>query len=354
MTLFTGGVILLLISINALYVAAEFAAVGVRHSRIRQRADEGNVLAIRLLPILSDPRKLDRYIAACQIGITISSLVLGAYGQVTLARSLATVFEQLGGLQDVAAHSTAAAVVLIGLTVLQMILGELVPKSLALQYPMQTALYTVLPMQWSLRVSSWLIAVLNGSGLAILRLLGVRESGHRHIHSPEEIELLIAESRAGGLLEPAEHQRLSRALKLAVRPVKELMVPLQRVDAVDINMPFEDVLRRVTDSPYTRLPVYRTSLGQIVGLIHTKDIVRRSLDGAGPGSVERVMRPVLTVPWTMTADQLLGLMRERHRQQAIVVDERGGPVGLVTLNDVLGEVIGDVGDEFKKGEAGRG
>jgi CBS domain containing-hemolysin-like protein len=224
----------------------------------------------------------------------------------------------------------------------------------ALQYPMQTALYTVWPMQWSLRALSWVIVVLNGSGLAILRLLGVREAGHRHIHSPEEIELLIAESRAGGLLEPAEHQRLSRALKLAVRPVKELMVPLHRVDAVAIDMPFEDVLRRVTDSPYTRLPVYRTSLDQIVGLIHTKDIVRRSLDGTGPGSVERLMRPVLTVPWTMTADQLLGLMRERHRQQAIVVDERGGPVGLVTLNDVLGEVIGDMGDEFKKGEAGRG
>lgn len=354
MILFTWAVILLLIAVNALYVAAEFAAVGVRHSRIRQRADEGNVLAIRLLSILSDPRKLDRYIAACQIGITISSLALGAYGQATLARSLAPVFERFGGLQDLAAQSTAAAAVLIVLTVLQMILGELVPKSLALQYPTQTALYTVLPMQWSLRALSWFIAALNGSGLAILKLIGVREAGHRHIHSPEEIELLIAESREGGLLEPAEHQRLSRALKLAVRPVKELMVPLQRVDAVEVSTPFDEVLRRVTDSPYTRLPVYRTSLNQIVGLIHTKDIVMRSLNGTGPGSVEHLMRPVLTVPSTMTADQLLGLMRERHRQQAIVIDERGSPIGLVTLHDVLKEVIGDVGDEFKKGEAGRG
>jgi CBS domain containing-hemolysin-like protein len=354
MSLFTGAVILLLIFVNALYVAAEFAAVGVRHSRIRQRTDEGHALAIRLLPILSDPRMLDRYIAASQIGITISSLGLGAYGQATLARSLAPVFEQWGGLQDVAAHSIAATVVLIGLTVLQMILGELVPKSLALQYPTQTALSTVLPMQWSLRALSWFIAVLNGSGLAILKLMGVREAGHRHIHSPEEIELLIAESREGGLLEPVEHQRLSRALKLAIRPVKELMVPLPRVDAVEITMPFEDVFRRVTDSPYTRLPVYRTSLDQIVGLIHTKDIVMRSLDGTGPGSIDRLVRPVLTVPSTMTADQLLGVMRERHRQQAIVVDEHGGPVGLVTLNDVLGEVIGEGGDEFKKREAARG
>jgi CBS domain containing-hemolysin-like protein len=139
-----------------------------------------------------------------------------------------------------------------------------------------------------------------------------------------------------------------------MRPVKELMVPLQRVDAVEISTPFDEILRRVTDSPYTRLPVYRTSLNQIVGLIHTKDIVTSSLDGAAPGSVEDLMRPVLTVPSTMTADQLLGLMRERHRQQTIVIDERGNPIGLVTLNDVLKEVIGEVGDEFKKGEAGRG
>jgi len=200
--------IAVLIAANALYVAAEFAAVGVRRSRIRQLADEGNRFARMLAPALSDASTLDRYVAACQIGITLSSLVLGAYGQAALAPPFAELLGSWGQFHPAVAESAAAVVVLIGLTVLQVVLGELVPKSLALQYSTSTALYTVLPMRWSLALFAWFIAILNGSGLAILRMLGVPYGSHRHVHSPEEIDLLIAESRDGGLLEEDEHQRL--------------------------------------------------------------------------------------------------------------------------------------------------
>src|SRR6476646_6793151 len=207
--------IALLIVRTGLYVAAEFAAVSARRSRLRRLAEDGNALAARVLPVLEDPKALDRYIAASQVGITLSSLILGAYGQATLAPRLEPLLDRFG-LERATVESASAGIVLIFLTTLAVILGELVPKSLALQNPTRTALFTVLPMQWSLRAFSWSITFLNGSAVLLLKLLGVPATGHRHVHSPEEIALLIAESRDGGLLEPQEQMRLHRALRLGL------------------------------------------------------------------------------------------------------------------------------------------
>lgn len=351
MSALTWAIVIALILVNALYVAAEFAAVSARRSRIRQLADGGSRRARLLVPVLDDAARLDRYVAACQIGITLSSLVLGAFGQATLAKDLVPLFAGLGGLQEAAAQSTAALVVLVGLTVLQVVFGELVPKSLALQHSTQTALVTVTPMRWSLAFFAGAIAVLNGSGLAILRWLRVPYGGHRHIHSPEEIELLIAESRDGGLLEEDEHRRLHAALRLASRTAGELMVPRRHVMAVDIHEPLDELVDRVAASPYTRVPVCDGSLDNIVGIVHTKDLIRRQLEGSGIASLAEVMRPALFVPETLTADRLLAALREQRRHQAIVIDEYGGVEGLVTLEDVLSGLLGEVGDEFKRGHA---
>lgn len=292
MTIFTWFVIFALIAVNALYVAAEFAAVSVRRNRIRQLADEGNSLAVGLLPILQDTHKLDRYIAACQIGITVSSLVLGAYGQVTLAGALSPLFEQWGGMQAVASQSAAAMVVLVGLTVMQVVLGELVPKSLALQYPTQAALYTLLPMRWSLVIFSWFVAVLNGSGLALLKLFRVPPGGHRHIHSPEEIDMLLAESRDGGLLEPDEHERLHRALQLGIRTADQLMIPRPHLVMIDAATPAAELLRIISEEPYTHLPVYRDSPDNIIGILHTKDLVLRYIEEDKIPALEQIIRPM--------------------------------------------------------------
>ena len=257
------AIIALLILLTGLYVAAEFAAVSARRSRLRGLAQDGNGLAARLLPVLENPRELDRYIAASQVGITLSSLILGAYGQAKLAPYITPLFEGVGGLEPETARSTAAAVVLVFLTILAVVIGELVPKSLALQHPTRTALFTVLPMQWSMRAFAWSISLLNGSGVLLLKLLRVPTSGHRHVHSPEEIALLIAESRDGGLLEPEEQVRLHRALRLNLRTARQFMVPRARLAALDASLPFHDVLRVVVSSPYSRLPVYRGSLDTI-------------------------------------------------------------------------------------------
>ena len=337
-----------LILVNGVYVAAEFAAVSVRRSRLRQLADDGNLLATWLLPHVDSPATLDRYIAACQIGITLSSLVLGAYAQATFAVWLTPLMAS-SGLEQVAAQSTAAVLVLLVLTAAQVILGELVPKSLALQHPTPSALYTFPALFVSLWVYRPFIAWLNGSGLFLLRVLRAPLQTHRHIHSPDEIELLIAESRDGGLLEADEHERLQRALKLNLRQAKQLMVPRRRMSALDLNTPLNEVAATVASSPYSRLPVYRDSLDNVVGMLHTKDLVQWLVGGSPEASLGELIRPMSGVHESVTADRVLRHYRERRSHQALVVDEFGGTAGVITLEDVLSELVGEVGDEFKGG-----
>lgn len=340
------AIIVLLILLTALYVAAEFAAVGVRRSRLRRLAEDGNPLAARLLPVVDDPVELDRYIAVSQIGITLSSLILGAYGQAQLAPVLSPLFVSWLEMDAESAVSWAGLVVLIVLTILAVILGELVPKSIALQNPTRTAMYTVLPMRWSQRIFSWSIAFLNGSGMLLLRLMRVPATGHRHVHSPEEIELLIAESRDGGLLEPEEQVRLHRALRLGLRTARQLMVPTDRLASVDAATPFPDVLRIVASSPYSRLPVYETRPDHLVGVLHTKDVVTAFVGNARAG-VASLLRPIVRVPGDMPADRLLAHLREQRTHQAFVAEGDGAVEGLITLEDVVGELLGGVADEFK-------
>ena len=343
-------VVAALIFVNAVYVAAEFAAVSARRSRIRQLAEEGNRLASWLLPVLERPAALDRYIAACQIGITVSGLVLGAYAQASIAGALAPLLAR-AGLQPATAASTSVAGVLLLLTVAQVIFAELVPKALALHYPTQSALYAVIPMAPSLWAYRPIITWLNGTGLVLRRLLGAPPKAHRHIHSPEEIELLIAESRDGGLLEPDEHRRLQRALRLNLRQAKQLMVPRRKISAIDINTPLTEVISGVAQSPFSRLPVYRDSIDNVVGMLHTKDLVRWLVNGGSTdATLASLLRPIATVHESITADRVLRQLRERRTHQALVVDEFGGTAGLLTLEDVLSELLGDVGDEYKTGD----
>jgi CBS domain containing-hemolysin-like protein len=349
--LLASGIIALLILLTALFVAAEFAAVGARRSRLRRLAEDGNASAARLLPVLQDPHALDRFIAVSQVGITLSSLILGAYAQASIAPRVAPLLQSLTNLDDRSAESTSAVIVLLALTTLAMILGELVPKSLALQDPTSVALWTVLPMQWAERVFSWSIAFLNGSGILLLKLMGVRSTGHRHVHSPEEIELLIAESRDGGLLEPQEQIRLHQALRLGLRTAAQLMIPRSRLVAIDASTPFPEVLRVVATNPYSRLPVYRDSLDHVIGILHTKDVATSFITDGDRTSISSLLRPVARVDHGMSADHLLAYLRDRRVHQALVVGDAGHVEGFITLEDVVAELLGGVSDEFKAAPA---
>jgi putative hemolysin len=340
-------VILLLTALTALYVAAEFAAVSVRTSRIQQAADDGSALARRVLPYLRDGHALDRYIAASQVGITLAALVSGAYAQAQIAPVLTPLFARLGGLQTAAAESTSALVVLVGLTAFQMVLGELVPKSLALHAPTRVALWTVLPMQWSLALLGWFIEMLNGSGRAILRLLRVPESGHRHVHSADEIAYLVTESGKGGLLKPNEQLRLRQALRLGDRPARELMVPRTAIVALDADTPMPMVVRVATESPYTRFPVYEDTIDEIIGIVHVRDVATASAADGDGVTLRNLLRPVLVAPASMHADRLLVRLKEERRTMAVLVDEYGGTAGLITIDNILDDLIGDIADEFR-------
>jgi putative hemolysin len=337
--------VVLLLAANALYVAAEFGAVAARGSRIRVMADEGNARARRLLPVVENPVELDRYIAACQVGITLSSLILGAYGQAQIAPHVGVALEHLGGWGTAAAHSAATIVVLIGLTTIQMVLGELVPKAVALQYPNRTVLATEPPMRVSLRLLAPLIWVFNGSGLALLRLFKVEHAEHRHVHTPAEIDLLLT---GGGELEPNERRRLRRALWLSRRRAQDLMVPRHRVVAVDIAWSRERITQVLAESPYTRFPVYRGELDQVIGVLHTKDVVLDQVRGT-ERKLEDILQPAPKVKLESSADEILRRMREQRTQQAAVLDSKGRVAGVVTLRDVLADVFGSVADEYKGG-----
>lgn len=340
-------VIVLLISLTAFYVAAEFAAVSVRRGQVRQRAENGDRLSIALLPILEDPVRLDRYISASQMGITVTSLLVGAFAQATVAVRLAPDLARWFSMGVAASLSAATILVLVVLTAMQMVLSELVPKYLALARPAEVARFTVVPMRWTMTSFAYFLRFLNGSAATVLRAVGLQAVGHGHIHSPEEIDLLIVESRDGGLLEADEHRRLRRALQLGTRPARHLMVPRQEIEAIDIDTPVDEVIRSVGESPYTRLPVFRGDIDHFLGLLHARDLMVRSLDPTPLASLLPLVRPVLSVPENVTAEQLLARMREGGSHQALVLDEFGGVSGLVTLDDVLTEVMGGVGDEFK-------
>lgn len=334
-----------MILVNALYVAAEFATVSTRRHRISQQASAGNRLAQLLEPILADPHKLDTYIAACQLGITASSLVLGFYGQSNIATAIAPLLVGLGGLQEVAAQSIAATVVLIGLTILQVVIGELVPKSVAVRYPERLALLTVVPLRWSVALFRPLIALFNGSGTLILRLLGVPPAGHHmHVHSPEEIELLVAESTKGGLLEPDERQLLRNAFRVGELTAADVMVSRTQLVAAPIDTPLQALLELVNTTAYTRIPLYRASIDDIAGIVHIKDLFRLHINGQE--DVASIVRPVPFVPETQPAVAIWNQLRQESSYVAIVFDEHGGTAGMITIEDLIEEVVGELEDEY--------
>ena len=351
-------IVSLMILANALYVAGEFAAVSVRKTRIMQMAEDGNRLAKVLLPILEDHHKLDNYIAASQVGITISSIVLGIYGQQQIAPLLEPLFTQwplnlLPFLAEKAASAGAAAIlILVLLTTLQVVLGELVPKSLALQYPEKVALATVLPMKWSADyLLKPLIILLNGSGTLILKLMGMTHGGgHTHVHSPEEIEILVSESHEAGLLDTEERKLLHNAFRLGELTAGEIMIPRTRMIAASIKTPAHKLLKLAAESAYTRIPIYKNDLDQIVGFVHLKELFRLYRTNKNE-SIDSVLRQAPHVPETMPAVEVWNILNNKQSYMAIVFDEYGGTAGMITQEDLIEELFGELQDEFDKEKA---
>jgi len=335
----------LMVFFNGLYVAAEFATVSARRTRLIQMANSGNRLAQMLQPIIEDTKALDHYVAACQVGITLSSLILGAYGQSTIASTLAPMLADLGDLAQPAALSISVTAVLIILTTLQVVLGELFPKSVAILYPEKLALITAIPMKWSLTIFGPFIWLLNGSGNLVLKFLGAGQSdGHSHVHSPEEIELLVTESREGGLLHEQEQQLLRNAFRLKELVARQVMVPRTRLVAAPADSTVDHLIDVACQAGFSRILLYQSTIDDVIGFVHIKDLFRLRLRGTQ--EPDEAIRETIFVPETLPIVDVW-IQLNNHRQYiAIVIDEYGGVAGLITFEDVIEEIFGELQDEF--------
>lgn len=327
-----------MIGFNALYVAAEFATVAARKTKINQLAAEGNGAAQLLLPYLEDSEALDRYVAACQLGITISSLVLGSYGQNVLAPAL-------DGAVAWMTTAVAATAVLVFNTTLQVILGELLPKSIAVQYSEGVALAVARPMIWSLKILKYPISLFNGSAFLILRLLGLQtKGGHGAVHSPEEIEMIVSESHEGGLLADSERTLLRNAFRLRELTARQVMVHRTRIVAAPANSTVSDLINLALDVGYSRIPIYRDSIDDIIGFAHVKDLFRLHIQNEE--GIASIIRDVIYMPDSLPVASVWEEMNNRRKYFTVVFDEYGGTSGVITFEDLIEEIFGELQDEF--------
>lgn len=359
LTIFTViSVVALMIFLNGLYVAGEFSAVSARRTRIIRMAQGGNRLAQTLLPVLQDRPRLDRYIAGSQVGITLSSIVLGIYGEKQISPLIEPWVSRLpigvdsGTGSHMAAAGISATLVLFLLTTLQVVLGELVPKSLAIRFPEKVALATALPMKWSAEiVLKPLISLLNGSGRLILRMLGVRDdSGHTHVHSPEEILILLKESQRAGLIAAQEQQFLRNVFRHSRLRAGEIATPRARMVTAPVDRPPREVLKLAADSAFTRIPIHEGDLDHIIGFVHLRDLFTLVRSGEGAG-IRTILRPAPFVPENLTSAEVWERLNETESYLAIVLDEFGGTDGIITREDLVEELFGELQDEFDQEQA---
>lgn len=351
------AVITLLIAINGFYVAAEFSTVSAQRSRLSQMADEANIGAQRMLAIVEDAHKLDVYIAACQLGITLSSLILGVYGQARLVAWLAPYLDQLDGSAQLVAQSLSATLILMLLTILQVVFGELMPKNVGLRYPERLAILTEPLMSLSVKFFQPLIWLFNGSGQLILRLFGMNAvAEHVHIHSPEEIVLMVEESSAGGMLDREERRLLVNTLQLRNVTARRVMLPRNRMLAAPVDTSCIELFHLLAESPYSRLPLYGETIDEIIGIVHLRDLIlsyelphqerHNEANLNGTLSAREILHGVEFVPDSMLIEDVMKRMQLAHTNVAIVVDEYGGTAGMITFEDLIEEIIGEFEDEF--------
>jgi len=341
--------ILALVGLNAFFVAAEFALVAARATRLQTLAEGGDRKADAALSAL---KHLDDCISGTQLGITLASLALGWIGEITLATLLVYVFAELPApFEFLARHTVAGTLAFAGITFLHIVLGELSPKAMALLHPEQTSRWVARPLLWFTGIFWPAIWLLNKSATGFLALFGMRLPAHiERVHAPEELLVLLSESRKHGLVEEADAQMIAGVLDLAHTSVRQAMTPRTEMEAVERSWPLDKVLAVVRRSGYSRLPVYEEDLDHIVGVILVKDLLD-FVDGQPPFSVNMIMREPFFIPETMRVDVLMKALRERNTHMAVVVDEYGGTLGLVTLEDLIEEIVGEIFDEFDQDQA---
>jgi putative hemolysin len=347
--------VLALVAVNGFFVAAEFSLVAVRLSRVRQLVARRAIRARTVLELLGD---LDRVLSGVQFGITLASLCLGAVGEITIARTIEAALPVTaeGTRAHLLVHGASLALSLSFLTVLHVVLGELVPKSVSLARAERVALMVALPLRWFMRTFSWAISLFDGLSGAIVGSLGIEAAqSHTVAHSIEELQVQIQQARERGLLAPGEERFILSAIDLGQLRVSEIMVSRPDVHALPVEADLEATLALFATTQRSRLPVYQGTLDHVLGFVHIKDVLwllldRRRRDEEGVPvpqfDLRRLLREVLIMPESKLASELLAEMRARRITLAMVVDEFGSILGLLTLEDLIEQLVGEIHDEF--------
>ncbi len=347
-----------LVALNAFFVAAEYALLSVRRTRLEQLVREGNAPAKQVAGLLSDVGVL---FSGIQLGITIASLLMGWIGESIMAAAIEGLLE--GYLSHfvaaAVAHSISVGIAFLLVTTLLMVLGELVPKALAYERAERAALLVVRPLAWFIRASRWPVRALDGMASLVLRGLGqIPGPGHHATHTPEEVKLIVSAIRKRGLLAEEQAEMISSVIDLQRIRVREIMVPRPRITCLPLTNDLPALLGRVVEDQHSRIPIYEGSPDRIVGILYTKDLLSVALDRRrqglaldAPFNLRTFLHQPMFVPETMPLIQMLREARRRHVQMALVVDEFGTFVGVVTIEDVLEQIVGEIQDEYDQEEA---
>jgi CBS domain containing-hemolysin-like protein len=342
-------IITLLIIVNGVFVAAEFAIIGVPLASLERRARQGHSVARRVAAIVRDPRQQDQYIATAQLGITFASLGLGMYGEHVLAEWLYGVFAVFGAWEWIPRHAAATVAAVATLTYLHIVLGEMVPKALALQQAERTTLWIARPVLAVKFALYPLVIGLNSLGNLLLRMFGVNRQFAQPLgHSPAELEYVIEESQQGGALRAEAGTLLQDLLQFTSLTAGEVMVPRIKVAGIPLGEPAEELARLLRGSHYTRFPVYRDDLDEIAGCVHVKDLLELLLNGRPVAEAD--LRPVAYVPHTADVDAVMLAMQSAKAELAVVLDEYGGTAGIITVKDLLDEVLGEIHEDAVSSE----
>ncbi|BAW81031.1 hypothetical conserved protein [Candidatus Nitrosoglobus terrae] len=335
----------LLVILNGVFVAAEFAIIIVPRASIERGVIAGKSSASLVQAILRDPVRQDRYIATAQLGITLASLGLGMYGEHTLAQGLFGWLDGLGTSRWIATHTLASLLAITILTYFHIVLGEMVPKSLALTHIESTALWVIRLMLWVEWIFYPLITTLNKIGSAILQFIGIkRQLSSSHYYTAEELQFIVEESEEKGVLNSEAGQMLRELLEFRERTAEEVMTPRVHVTGIPIGATPEKLTTIINQAHYTRYPVFDSTLDQIVGFIHIKDVLR--LLAANCYVRQEDTRPLSFVPETATVDSVLAAMRRAHTHIVVIIDEYGGTAGIVTIEDLCEEIVGSIEEEI--------
>lgn len=335
-----------LVLANGFFVAAEFSLVSVRRTRIAEMVAHGNHAATFVEKAIHNP---DRVIAATQLGITLASLGLGWLGEPAVSHLILPVIELFPGtLQEGVSHSISAALAFAFITFLHVVVGELAPKSIALQDPENTSLAVARPTLLTERIFAPFIWALNGTGNALLRLVGVEPaSSHDLVHSVEELRMIVSASAEGGTVAEEEREMLNAIFDLGGLVVRQVMVPRTEIIAVEADTRFDEMITLTTQSNYSKFPVYEDSLDQMIGIVHVKDLLIAMQKPDHHTKIARdFLREPIFVPETTSVSSLLKQFRDNRQHIAVVLDEFGGTAGIVTLEDLLEEIVGEVSDPF--------